>query len=357
MFNPTKLTATEISPGTVQLWWKPVGGVSYYVLTGAGSSYGGVKVTDTTFVVTGVPAGAQDFLVGSYYLPGPMSTPASAFTRVTVQANGPAQTGTYRLVATGFRLVNEVSDDLLDRDGLRNEVYVSFAMFHFKDVVDYVLLDQDLRRTFVYGDTAKHPGQVRAGTAGFTGGLRNGDVFPSVPTLRAGAVNDSGFPLKVWEGSLTDGADFVVIATQPWEWSGGSANYDAWFPYWFYNAPKIWTSTKSYADWSRRNSTAPPAFVGYLNLGPTVIPPTARNLITGATEDRPIGRAPNTSTGMFYAGSQLLVLSRRNIEEAFKTVPPNGPQRAMLTATFFDDAQVPNAGGNIILYLDIERVP
>jgi hypothetical protein len=352
--NPTKLTAKEILPETVQLWWKPVKYASYYVVTGAGSSYGGVKVTDTTYVATGVPAGAQDWLVGSYFMPGNVSTPASAFTKVTVQASGPAQTSTYRLVATGFMVSNEAADDALDRDGLRNEVYASFSMFHFRDVVDYVLLDQDLRRTLVYGDTSSHPGRVRAGTAGFTGGLRNGDAFPTVPTVRASAVNDSGFPLKVWEGSLTDGADFVVICSQVWEWSGISANYDAWFPWLHYNAPTIWSSTKNNADWSLGISKAVPYSIGYYLFGPPVIPPA---FIGGGTNpDRPIGVALNR-TGGIYAGPQLLTLSRRNIEEAFKKVPAGGPQRVKLVATFADDPQVPNTGGNVILYLDIERVP
>ncbi|MEP6689802.1 MAG: fibronectin type III domain-containing protein [Gemmatimonadaceae bacterium] len=83
--NPSGFTAKQTGDGVVQLAWQPVAGASYYVVLGPGSINGGVKVKDsTTFTVTAVPVGSQQFAVGSYYDPGPISTPAAAFPRATV---------------------------------------------------------------------------------------------------------------------------------------------------------------------------------------------------------------------------------------------------------------------------------
>jgi microsomal dipeptidase-like Zn-dependent dipeptidase len=83
--NPAGFTAVQTGDGQVQLAWKPVSAATYYVVLGPGSINGGVKVTgDTTFVVTGVPIGSQEFKVASYYEPGPISTPGTSFPSATV---------------------------------------------------------------------------------------------------------------------------------------------------------------------------------------------------------------------------------------------------------------------------------
>lgn len=356
MTNPSGFTAKELAPGQIQLSWKPVSGAAYYAVFGPGSSYGGVRVDTTTYTVTGAPAGAQDWLVASYYNPGPMSTPASAFTKLTFQSTGPAQTSIYRVVATGFRVVKETIDDPFDRDGVRNEVYAAFSMFHFQDGVDYVMLDRDLRHTVVYGDNAKHPNRVRAGTATPTGGLRDGDAFPTVPTLRVGAVNDSGFPFKVWEGSLTDAADFTLICPQLFEWSGTPENYDAWFPDLLYNAPTMWTNGKQWSNWSNSNNTVIPTAISVSSGGPPVTP-AKFTAIGEAMRDRPIGIRHTPQAQGLYVPCQPLLLTRRGIEGSLKKVAPGSAQRVMLTFSFNDGSNIAQSGGNYILYLDVERVP
>ena len=83
--NPSALEATQTGDGQVQLTWQRVTGPAYYVILGPGSINGGVKVpSDTTYTVTGVPVGSQEFKVGSYYEPGPISTPATLFPTATV---------------------------------------------------------------------------------------------------------------------------------------------------------------------------------------------------------------------------------------------------------------------------------
>ena len=83
--NPSGFKATQTGDGQVQLTWQAVSGPAYYVILGPGSINGGVKVpSDTIYTVTGVPVGSQEFKVGSYYEPGPISSPATSFPAATV---------------------------------------------------------------------------------------------------------------------------------------------------------------------------------------------------------------------------------------------------------------------------------
>jgi hypothetical protein len=78
--NPSRLVANQSGEGKVQLSWDFIEGVSYYVLRGPGLPAGGTRVSGaTTFTATGVPAGYQEWSVGSYYEPGAVSTPAAEF--------------------------------------------------------------------------------------------------------------------------------------------------------------------------------------------------------------------------------------------------------------------------------------
>jgi microsomal dipeptidase-like Zn-dependent dipeptidase len=81
--NPSGFTAKQTGDGQVQLSWQPVNGASYYVLLGPGVPDGGTRVSGaTTFAATGVPLGAREWAIASYYEPGPVSTPAAEFPRV-----------------------------------------------------------------------------------------------------------------------------------------------------------------------------------------------------------------------------------------------------------------------------------
>ncbi|MEP6690810.1 MAG: hypothetical protein ABJD07_06610 [Gemmatimonadaceae bacterium] len=367
--NPSGFIAVQTAPGQVQLSWQPVSGASYYVVFGPGSAAGGVQVVGkTTYAVTGAGAGAQEFLVASYYEPGPVSTAASAFTKATLNvtagstaAASPPQTTRYRVVATGFRVVKETVDDQLDRDGLRNEAYAAFSMFHFRNAADYELLDKDLRRTQVHGDVLKHADRVRAGSASPTGGLRDGDAFPSDPTIRVGPVGDLSFPFSVWEGSLTDGSDFEVIFPTMWEWSGSPASYDYWFANLVTNAPSTWSSAKAgmTADTTTDaivtfGTTNAPTSQSYIDRLVRNMALSLSTLSFGALDftsrDRPIGLQP---TGLPSAG---LLLTRRGIEGSLNAAGA-GASRVSLSIPFVDDPTQPKLRGSYILYLQVERMP
>jgi len=105
--NPVPFMARQTGDGTVKLWWGPVVGASYYVIFGPGAQ-GGVNVdTAITFTVKGVPAGAQEWAVASYYDPGKVSTPAAQFTKVQLVVKSYLLSGwvdlhTHPMVHLGF---------------------------------------------------------------------------------------------------------------------------------------------------------------------------------------------------------------------------------------------------------------
>jgi microsomal dipeptidase-like Zn-dependent dipeptidase len=83
--NPAGFVAVQTGSGTVRLTWQPVPAAAYYVVFGPGSTNGGVKVlADTTITVTYVPTGNQQWSVGSYYTPGPVSSAAASFPRASL---------------------------------------------------------------------------------------------------------------------------------------------------------------------------------------------------------------------------------------------------------------------------------
>ncbi|MBA2685894.1 MAG: membrane dipeptidase [Gemmatimonadaceae bacterium] len=136
--NPSGFTAAQTGDGQVQLAWQPVSAASYYVILGPGSINGGVKVAhDTTFTVTGVPVGNQESKVASYYEPGPVSTPGTAFPTATVNVaeilTGWVDLHTHRMInlAFGGKLVHGGVDvgSLLPTDNHcgRNERATSMA--------------------------------------------------------------------------------------------------------------------------------------------------------------------------------------------------------------------------------------
>ena len=355
--NPSGFTAVQTGAGQVQLSWQPVTGVSYYVLLGPGLPQGGTKVPVSgapTFTATALPPGSHEWAVASYYDPGPVSTAAAAFPRVTLTVT-PAK-GTYRMVATGFRVVKETVDNQFDLDGLRNEVYGAFSMFHFRIGSEYELLDQDLRRTLVHGDTLKHTGRVRAGSASTSGGLREGDAFPSEPSIRVGAIGDTSFPFSVWEGTLTDDTDFEIIYPTLWEWSGNEARYDYWFYNLASNAPSMWSASGLAAGAGKivafdGGGNNPPAqtttdnLLGAMVNGISVL---SGGLFNFAERDRPIGLVG----GRFPSGGFLL--TRRGIEGSLSAA---GGSKVSIALPFVDEPSDPNLRGSYILYLQVERVP
>jgi hypothetical protein len=297
--NPKRFSAMQTGDGAVTLSWQPVAGVAFYQVWGAGLPNTGVTVSSgTVTTVSGVPAGLQTWSVGSYYTPGPVSTPASDFTKTQLQVTAtvaagpsppsgtayppsggqttvpptaaPAATTNYRVIATGFRVLHQTKDDFFSRDGHGDEVYGGFMTFHY-DRTTSKLVDQDLRRTNVIGergydgldfgerliagvglisdrlegtDVAVKNSRIQGGTATQDGGLAQNDVFPAVadPSQTYGvAPTNNTFPFLVWQGPLTNAKDAVVILPTLWEFDGFPDGFNKWHQSEQSNVIQIWS--------------------------------------------------------------------------------------------------------------------
>ena len=143
-----------------------------------------------------------------------------------VSATIPRWHGRYRLSVLGFKVDRETTDDPLETDGKRDEVYLRAAVIERGP-------DQQAKggvtqvQTYVHGDVnaedwrnSSSPNyRIKAGSASALGGLKTGDGFPTAtPWQRATANNyDKSFPLLLWEGELWQGDNTVQVALQLWE--------------------------------------------------------------------------------------------------------------------------------------------
>lgn len=372
--NPTGLTAAQTGAGQVQLTWKPVADVSYYMVFGPGSSFGGVKVpvaNSPTYIVTGAPAGPQVWNVASFYDAGAastivppgfvgknaMSTPGAEYpsVRLTVTAMGALQAaaleparGTpsaaptaarFQVVATGFRVIAATKDNPTDLDGKYDEVFAAFQAAPFDRQTQRPALTFDQASSAVLGDVNLQSSRVRAGTGSQNGGLKAGDIFPWVtdPSVRNGApISLKTFPMLVWKGPLTAGQDAVLIFPTLWEWDEDG------------NAELLWRSnlnqymTQTWSDASVRQAlTATRLAIVTASSTPASVPLT----VTGT---RPIGMQG------WGLPRRVIVLTREMLESAFAAA--GGASLLKLEIPFLD-APDPQLAGSYVMYIEVERIP
>ena len=287
-------------------------------------------------------------------------------------------------MANGFSVIHESYDDMLSRDGKYDEVYGGFTMLHYDRKTGDVL-DRDLRRTKVLGDIHNFPDRLRAGSASGSGGLRAGDSYPDAGHARyrgqdGGEPNSQTFPFKVWEGTLTDGADAAVILPTMWEQDNDGSTYDAWHQSEVSSASQIWfdaavqqalkqTSLGVIAPPGSITPNMTPTFgehaVGAIGFFAAVGQPWVASLIMGS-RDRPIGMAGTALP------RRAIVLTREIIESSLngsKILPDPatlGPGNAWMLA-YFDvpvgvipvllrDGPGQNLQANYVMYLQVERM-
>lgn len=349
--------------------------------------------------------------------PPPSSAPASAPPAPVAASNH------YRVIATGFRVLHQTKDDFLSRDGHGDEVYGGFMTFHY-DRTTSQLLDQDLRRTNVIGergydgldfgsrliagagqitdrltglDRAVKNSRVKGGTATQDGGLNQYDVFPAVadPSQTYGvAPTNNTFPFLVWDGSLTNAKDAVVILPSLWEFDGFPDGFNKWHQVEQSNVIQIWSDPGVQAAVAGTqlalitpNGTLETSFGlhmtagGIFEMAMVGMGPIAA--LTAGSYDRPIGVGMHGvgGTGGALSGPVLprraIVITREIMEATLAKLanynpasaapgvfaiyganpvvlpsPPPGTVAVQLFESPADDLQ-----GMYILYLKVERLP
>ena len=140
---------------------------------GAGT---GIKVAGTFHRVTGVSPGAHTWTVATLYPNGILTTP-DKWSKATTTVK--AVTARYRIVLNGFRVYQESYDDQLNMDGQHDEVYAAAAVAVFEQYPRKVLQPTQIVRSALHGDASRGQVQVRAGSVMPSGGIANGDTFPT----------------------------------------------------------------------------------------------------------------------------------------------------------------------------------
>jgi hypothetical protein len=260
--NPSDFVALQGQPGEVLLQWTPVAGAEFYVVFGPGVTNGGQRVEQGANAsawpgankmgqpALNVPAGSQEWAVASYYANN-LTTPAAEFPRARLNVQGVAAptpppatastpapstsapvaaSGKYLVTITGIRAYQATTDDLLSRDGTGDEVYAG-AYIRRYDRRDGRLMESSPRKSMPHGDTYYFANQrVQAGTKTATGGIQDGDMIPgpALIAMRSVLPQDTTFPLRLWEGTLVDGIDVVVLSPSLWEQDVGDGFYQKW---------------------------------------------------------------------------------------------------------------------------------
>ncbi|RYX80844.1 hypothetical protein EON83_26770 [bacterium] len=139
-----------------------------------------------------------------------------------------------RVFVTGFTCNRESWDDILERDGKRDEVFIGAQWVKLQltenPLNPRILADSGLLKSAIYGDPEGEGWhRIAAGSAdpnvfvgGGAGGLRTGDSFPRVPYRWTGEPREDRLPFKIWEGELdySKPEERIVVLPTIWEWDG-----------------------------------------------------------------------------------------------------------------------------------------
>lgn len=245
--EPTNFTATPIGPGQVRLEWDNIqtqydpsfrlsattGEPATYLLSGPGTGTGFNLVGPATsssernrFTLNDVPAGSQTWTLTVNWDPGGVLTPSTSWTKASatvapvVADPGPR----YRLVAIGFKAIQQSKDIDDAHDGHGDEIYFSAVVNRTRLTGDSLPVTRGANLTMPmtrsHGDEAVSVpyGRIKAGSASATGGIRTGDVVPFAfdPAAPTAPLQTITFPLLLWQGTLQD-SDAVVIHPMLWE--------------------------------------------------------------------------------------------------------------------------------------------
>src|SRR3989442_3865847 len=131
----------------------------------------------------------------------------------------PHAEGIFRVTLNGFKVNHESDDDILERDGKRDEVYLRADVWVLKR--DGSVPYHGSPRSLLMGDVNRQndPPRIQAGWASDKGGLRTNDKWPTDEHWRR--VTDplpDRLPMLLWQGSLVHGENMAVIIPTVWEW-------------------------------------------------------------------------------------------------------------------------------------------
>ena len=164
------------------------------------------------------------YTISAVYDPGNVTAPAAEWPRTTFGY----WTGRFRFTILGVKAEETTNDDSpWHRDGKGDELFLAASVHRYEQSTG-TLLEATAKRTRVYGESARFPGRLTAGSIP-GGGIQAGDVvFPQA--IPAGVPADSAIPLVIWEGELYPD-DVLVIRPMVFEFDhveDTSSSYTRW---------------------------------------------------------------------------------------------------------------------------------
>jgi len=344
--SPTHLQAQQVGEGRIFLRWDSLPGAHGYRIYGSGQPADGKLVTRASDTVSGVPLGNQSLRVAGWYF-----TAASAGAP-SVSVNVMRWTAQYRVILTGFHVNRETGDDMLNRDGVKDEVYAgAHVMVFVPDGIhsppplhnDYVV------RSMVYGDNSKWPYRVRAGSATPMGGLKAGDNVPANPSAPVTTLAGVQFPMQVWAGTITANREIVVISPSLWEQDGDTTQFHLW---WWGQRNTATNGTKlaaSYVNEAEQSNELGLNFLFNLTTGY----PTSQSGDAGNGADRAIGLSSNYLSASPMLMDRGLIFTQERVERILCAA---GVSRIVFPVRFVEGDNTGDPG-DYILYIQVERIP
>ena len=291
--------------------------------------------------------------------------------------------GRYRVTVTGFRVNRATFDERFNGNG--DEVYAAVGLLMMDRRDTSVTQPWTVIKSDSYGDVGRNPGFVRAGSFTPTGGLWAGDTVPSGndPRIASGPPSATRFPLLVWEGTLRDGIDAVIVKPTLWETDGQIEDYNRWAtlrdPLGYFINPQFGGSRlvndnaaqvavikarAEQGDITFFRGTA--VFVCYNSETFGVIGSGAASCRNGI--DRPIGMTGGACTAFSFGGrddgwcDMTAVLTREGVERALSASfqvggAPSGSMTIPLIETSGVGVIDGGFDGSYELYVRVERLP
>lgn len=263
-------------------------------------------------------------------------------------ANAPRPlASSFRVTLNGYRVDHQTRDDVLERDGVGDEVSL---------VLDLATVDSsgrfEPRRwgnifSSLMGQQPRN--EIRAGTGSDRGGLITGDGFPTAtPWRRLTPVNPGIPPNILFEGELTQGANAALIIPTIWEWDNNGPLRGTFADALERDRPAITSTVRRLISSSLPG--APESFVlpgSSLGIGNTVSLGHGP-LGLGQVDDRPIGM--RTLDGNYGFTPQALVLTYGSAREAARA--DFGFGRGVIPVRYQDDRSLE---GDYTLFIHVEE--
>lgn len=131
----------------------------------------------------------------------------------------------YRVVVKGFTCNRETVDDMLERDGKRDEIYLTSFSYMVNAVGNAIPTTAIRTKSKLFGDIngrgPENKWAMAGSAAGGLGGIQTGDQLPDIEPWKNNApASGDLLPFVLWEGELKSGSDYAVIHPGIMEWDG-----------------------------------------------------------------------------------------------------------------------------------------